>query len=115
MMRRRRSWVGPARARRGPQKRAQASAGEKKSAPLPGKKREQKQMRRRRQAKTPSPFSPRKTHKTLHERRTLLMSEATKDTASDAWSMAIEAIEKDRRQMALVSAARTRMPTRMQP
>ena len=43
------------------------------------------------------------------------MSEATKDTASDAWSMAIEAIEKDRRQMALVSAARTRMPTRMQP
>jgi hypothetical protein len=43
------------------------------------------------------------------------MSEATNETASDAASLSMEAIEKERRQMALDRAARTRRPTHMQP
>jgi hypothetical protein len=43
------------------------------------------------------------------------MSLATKDTASDAISLEIEAMAKDFLQTALMRAARTRMPTVMQP
>jgi len=43
------------------------------------------------------------------------MSEATKATTSAAASWSMLHIEKERRQTALVSAARTRRPTVMQP